>query len=275
MALKDLLVHVGVARSAQSTVAAAASLADRHNAHIVGLGIRPPLDMPRYASVRLPESVVEIMEERERELLATSEETFNSTTAHAGLKDRSEWRTAMGSPHEILGLHARYADLTIVGQHEPGGGDGRFADLAEDVLVSAGRPLLAIPFIGAPDVIGNKVIVAWNASREAARAVADAMPILDNAKEVEIFIARDDDIGDLPGADIAAHLARHGIDITVYETPASDVSVGDALLNRATETGADMIVMGGYGRSRFREFILGGVTRHMLQHMTVPVLMSH
>jgi len=275
MALKDLLVHVNNARSAKAVVAAAAALASRHNAHIVGLGIRPPLDMPRYASARLPESVVEIMEAREKELLEASEEVFNSTTAHAGLQDRSEWRSELGNPNEVLGLHARYADLTIVSQHEPGGGDGRFADLAEDVLVSSGRPLLMVPFIGAVDGIGEKVIVAWNASREAARAVADAMPILDGAREVEVFIASDNDIGDLPGADIAAHLARHGIDVTVYETPANNVSIGDALLNRASETGADMIVMGGYGRSRFREFVLGGVTRHMLQHMTVPVLMSH
>jgi nucleotide-binding universal stress UspA family protein len=275
MALKDLLVHVGNARGAKAAVAAAAALADRHNAHIVGLGIRPPLDMPGYASARLPESVVEIMETREKEMLDAAEEVFNSTTAHAGLQDRSEWRSALGNPHEILGLHARYADLTLVAQHEPGDGDGRFADLAEDVLVSSGRPLLAIPYIGAVDGIGEKVIVAWNASREAARAVGDAMPILDSAHEVEIFIASDKDIGDLPGADIAAHLARHGIDVTVYETPANNVSVGDALLNRASETGADLIVMGGYGRSRFREFVLGGVTRHMLQHMTVPVLMSH
>lgn len=275
MALKDILVHVGNARGAKAAVAAAAALADRHSAHIVGLGIRPPVDMPRYASVRLPESVIEIMEAREKELLDSAEEVFNSTTAHAGLQDRSEWRSALGNPPEVLGLHARYADLTLVAQHEPSGGDSRFADLAEDVLVSSGRPLLAIPYIGAVGGVGEKVIVAWNASREAARAVADAMPILDRAREVEIFIARDNDIGDLPGADIAAHLARHGIDVTVYETPANDVSVGDALLNRAAETGTDMIVMGGYGRSRFREFVLGGVTRHMLQHMTVPVLMSH
>lgn len=275
MALKDLLVHVNNARSAKAVVGAAASLANRHNAHIAGLGIRPPLDMPRYASSRLPESVVEIMEAREKELLDASEEVFNSTTAHAGLQDRSEWRTEFGNPLEVLSLHARYADLTIVAQHETGGGDGRFADLAEDVLVSSGRPLLMVPFIGAPDTIGEKVVVAWNASREAARAVADAMPILDRAREVEIFIASGNDIGDLPGADIAAHLARHGIDVTVYETPTNNVSVGDALLNRASESGADMIVMGGYGRSRFREFVLGGVTRHMLQHMTVPVLMSH
>lgn len=275
MALKDLLVHVNNARSAKVVVGAAASLADRHSAHIVGLGIRPPLDMPRYASARLPESVVEIMEAREKELLDAAEEVFNSTTAHTGLQDRSEWRIELGNPLEVLSLHARYADLTIVAQHETGGGDGRFADLAEDVLVSSGRPLLMVPFIGAPDTIGEKVIVAWNASREASRAVADAMPILDSAREVEIFIASGNDIGDLPGADIAAHLARHGIDVTVYETPTNNVSVGDALLNRASETGADMIVMGGYGRSRFREFVLGGVTRHMLQHMTVPVLMSH
>lgn len=275
MALKDLLVHVHSEAFSGATVDAAIALAARNDAHLVGLGVRAPADMPTYAEARLPDSVIDILNEREDTRLADAEAMFVSRAKHAGRDDRSEWREDSGLPAQTLSLHARYADLVVAAQSQPDSSDRRFIDLAEDVLIASGRPVLVIPAIGAKAPIANKVAVAWNGSREAARALADAMPLLDKAKSVEIFIAGDPELGDLPGADIAAHLARHGIKVDVYRSPGSEVSVGDALLNRVAETGADLIVMGGYGRSRFREFILGGVTRHILQHMTVPVLMSH
>lgn len=275
MALKDLLVHVHSEAFSGATVDAAFALADRHDAHLVGLGVRAPADMPTYAEARLPESVIEILNEREDTRLADAEALFQNRAKHAGRDDRSEWREDSGLPAQTLSLHARYADLVVTTQSQPDSSDRRFIDLAEDVLIASGRPVLVIPSIGAKAPIGNKIIAAWNGSRESARALADAMPLLDKAKSVEVFTAGDLEIGDLPGADVAAHLARHGIKVDVYRSPGSEVSVGDALLNRVSETGADMIVMGGYGRSRFREFILGGVTRHILQHMTVPVMMSH
>jgi len=275
MALKDLLVHVHSEAFSGATVDAAIALAARHDAHLVGLGVRAPADMPTYAEARLPDSVIDILNEREDTRLADAEAMFVSRAKHAGRDDRSEWREDSGLPAQTLSLHARYADLVVAAQSQPDSSDRRFIDLAEDVLIASGRPVLVIPAIGAKAPIGNMVAVAWNGSREAARALADAMPLLDKAKSVEIFIAGDPELGDLPGADIAAHLARHGMKVDVYRSPGSEVSVGDALLNRVAETGADLIVMGGYGRSRFREFILGGVTRHILQHMTVPVLMSH
>ena len=275
MALKDLLVHVHSEAFSGAIVDAAIALAARHDAHLVGLGVRAPADMPTYAEARLPDSVIDILNEREDTRLADAEAMFVSRAKHAGRDDRSEWREDSGLPAQTLSLHARYADLVVAAQSQPDSSDRRFIDLAEDVLIASGRPVLVIPAIGAKAPIANKVAVAWNGSREAARALADAMPLLDKAKSVEIFIAGDPELGDLPGADIAAHLARHGIKVDVYRSPGSEVSVGDALLNRVAETGADLIVMGGYGRSRFREFILGGVTRHILQHMTVPVLMSH
>jgi len=275
MALKDLLVHVHSEAFSGATVDAAIALAARHDAHLVGLGVRAPADMPTYAEARLPDSVIDILNEREDTRLADAEAMFVSRAKHAGRDDRSEWREDSGLPAQTLSLHARYADLVVTAQSQPDSSDRRFIDLTEDVLIASGRPVLVIPAIGAKAPIGNMVAVAWNGSREAARALADAMPLLDKAKSVEIFIAGDPELGDLPGADIAAHLARHGMKVDVYRSPGSEVSVGDALLNRVAETGADLIVMGGYGRSRFREFILGGVTRHILQHMTVPVLMSH
>ena len=275
MALKDLLVHVHSEAFSGPTVDAALALAERHDAHLVGLGVRAPSDMPTYAEARLPDSVIEILNEREDTRLDEARALFEARARHAGRVDRAEWREDAGLPAQTLGLHARYADLVVTSQSKQDSSDRRFIDLAEDVLVAAGRPVLIVPATGARPPIGDKVIVAWNGSREAARALGDAMPVLDKARSVEIFIAGEPDIGDLPGADIAAHLARHGIKVDVHRAVSAELPVGDALLNRVSDAGADLIIMGGYGRSRFREFILGGVTRHILQHMTIPVLMSH
>lgn len=275
MALKNLLVHVNSEAVSGTAIDAALVLAEGHDAHLVGLGIKAPTDFPIYAEARLPDSVVDILNEREATRLANARTLFESRVKHAGRDARAEWREAAGMPASIFSLHARYADLGILSQSQPDASDRRFIDLAEDVLVGVGRPILIVPVTGAGKTIGERVVVAWNGSREAARALGDAMPVLEKARSVEVFIAGDQNLGDLPGADIATHLAHHKIHADVHRSPASEVSAGDALLNRVADSGADLVVMGGYGRSRFSEFILGGVTRHILQHMTVPVLMSH
>ncbi|MBE9552893.1 MAG: universal stress protein, partial [Proteobacteria bacterium] len=131
------------------------------------------------------------------------------------------------------------------------------------------------PYIGAQAEIGRNVLVAWNGSREAARAVSDAMPILEAADSIEVFAVEPRGIGDIPGADIAQHLARHGLKTDAAKTAGLDIEVGDVLLNQVADGGADLIVMGAYGHSRMRELVLGGATRHILGHMTVPVLLSH
>ncbi|MCG8545680.1 MAG: universal stress protein [Alphaproteobacteria bacterium] len=275
MAIKDLLVHVSTEADAKPVVDAALTLAAANDAHVIGIGIRPPLDVPSYAAARLPDSVVELLEKREDDRLQAAREMFEARAKRAGREDRCEWRSDIGIVEETLGLHARYADLTVVPQPNPEAMDKRFTNLAEDMLMTAGRPVLIVPYIGAPETIGKRAIVAWNASREAARAVADAMPLLEQAEKVEVFAGGDQGIGDLPGADIATHLARHAIDVTVFRNVTDELSVSETLFNRVANMQADLIVMGGYGRSRFREFVLGGVTRDVLQHMTVPVLMSH
>lgn len=275
MPYKDILVHVDSAALSGATVDAALALAERHDAHLVGLGIRAPLEIPLYAEVRLPDPVFEIMKKREDERLSAAKADFESRAKHAGRTERCEWREDWGDLSHVLGLHARYSDIVIGTQGDPDVSDQRSIDLAQDVMFGAGRPILIVPKTGASKPIGDTIVVAWNGSREAARALADAMPMLARAKSVEIFIGGAPDIDDLPGADIGAHLARHGITVDVHQVPGTDQSVGDMLLNRVSDSGADLVVMGGYGRSRFREMILGGVTRHMIQHMTVPVMMSH
>ena len=158
MALKDLLVHVIDDTGSAPALDAAFTLADQNNAHVTGLGIQPPVDIPTYAAAQLPVSVTEIFEGREKERLDAAGRQFADKAKKAGLEGRSEWRTDRGFPSEILGLHARYADLTVVSQHNPDHEDRRFDDLAEDLLLSAGRPLLVVPYVGAPATVGINVL---------------------------------------------------------------------------------------------------------------------
>ncbi|MFM7611939.1 MAG: universal stress protein, partial [Alphaproteobacteria bacterium] len=153
------------------------------------------------------------------------------------------------------------------------------AGLLERVLFDSGRPVLAIPFAGNFKSIGKRVLVGWNASREATRALHDALPLIAKAENTTVFLANPKRglgaHGEEPGADIARHLARHGLKVEVTKAVAEDVADSALLLNHASDMGADLLVMGAYGHSRLREFILGGVTRSLLREMTVPVLLSH
>jgi nucleotide-binding universal stress UspA family protein len=145
--------------------------------------------------------------------------------------------------------------------------------------MTSGRPLLVVPFAGSYEAVGHNVLVGWNGSGEAARAINDALPLLKQAKKVTVLainprhgIGGD---GDVPAADIALHLARHGVTAEAAHTIASDISEGDALLSYAADLGVDLLVCGMYGHSPLRERAFGGVTRSLLTEMTVPVLMSH
>jgi nucleotide-binding universal stress UspA family protein len=191
---------------------------------------------------------------------------------------RAEWRVDEGDVVGAVKLHARYADLTIVGQGlDLKDAPGELAVLPQELALGVGRPVLVVPRYGAFERVGERVLIAWNGSREATRAVHDAIPILKEATRVTVLSIDPDGEPQprTPSADIALHLARHGIAGEAASTSSVDIEVGDVLLSRAADLGADLIVMGAYGHSRVREMVLGGATRHLLQHMTVPVLMSH
>jgi nucleotide-binding universal stress UspA family protein len=173
------------------------------------------------------------------------------------------------------GAKARAADLVLAGQPERGDALGR--RLAGDLLLSAGRPILFVPFAGHFEDVGRRVLIAWNDSREAARAVADAMPILCRAESV-VLLTLDTPAAAAPveaAADVASQLARHGVKVNVDRQRVSEIDVGNLILANADDRDSDLIVMGGYGHSRVRERVLGGATRALLDVMIVPVLMSH
>jgi nucleotide-binding universal stress UspA family protein len=279
MKICEILVHLDNAPRAEARLAIAASLARQHAAHLTALQVIdvavPVMAMGDGGGGGAV--IAELMEQMRQSALAAGQKlktAFEAALAREGIM--GEWRQVEGTTAEILALHGRYADLVVLGQDDP---ESDNAGILETVLFDSGGPVLAIPFAGKFTTIGKRVLVGWNASREASRAVHDALPLLAKAESTTVFLANPKRglgaHGDEPGADIARHLARHGLKVDVAKAAADDVSDSTLLLNHASDMGADLLVMGAYGHSRLREFILGGVTRSLLREMTVPVLLSH
>ena len=264
-------------RVATRRLEVACELAQRFDAHLTALYVDPELMLPAFSEVPSGPVLVDALEKEINERAETAKAGFEEVRSRTGVS--AEWRRVQGFVASCVVSHARYADLAIVGQ----GGDEDPQSLcdgvADAVVMEAGRPVLVVPWIGTDTVPGEKVLVCWNASREAARAIHDAMPFLAAAKAVEVASVNpssaEEDEGEVPGVDICHHLARHGVNAQAHRIEARDIDAGSLLLSRATDAGADLIVMGAYGHSRLRELVLGGVTRELLQHMTMPVLFSH
>lgn len=283
MALKDILLHLDASPRSSVRLGQAAALAQRHGAHVTGLYVidlpPPPLfygDTAMQVDPRLLEGLMSQMRGAAAAEAAKVETAFRDRFGRDGLSH--EWRLVDGFVGETVALHARYADLAILGQPDPKTDPGA-SGIPAPALLSSGRPVLVIPYAGEFTTLGGTVLVAWNASREAARAVNDALPLLQQARAVTVLavnplggIAGD---GDVPAADIALHLARHGVKAEAAHTVAPEIPEGDAILDYAADIGADLVVAGGYGHSRMREFVFGGVTRSLLTEMTVPVFLSH
>jgi nucleotide-binding universal stress UspA family protein len=275
---KTILVHLdGSPRSAER-LQIGFDLAEAHDAHLVGLFALGAPRIPSYALAESATAVLEIEERRRSEAAQKAGKEFRAEAARRG-GVKTEWRSSAQDALAALRLSARYADLVVVGQPQPDAADGLLPDFAADLVLSAGRPVLLVPYAGRFSAVGRRVMAAWDASREAARAVTDALPLLMGAHWVEI-VAFDpqrggSDHGQVPGADIGLYLARHGVKVTVSRQDVMDIEVGLQMLSRAADVEADLIVMGAYSHSGIRELVLGGATRTLLESMTVPVLMSH
>jgi nucleotide-binding universal stress UspA family protein len=273
MSYKTIVVHVDDGARRRERLELGLQLAAELEAHLVALFALDAARIPSYALAEAGPLLQEIELRRRTEAAQAAESEFQQAQRRASVK--AEWRLSMGGALSALCLSARYADLVIAAQPEPR--EPVAMAFAGDLVLSVGRPVLFVPYAGRFPSSGKRVLVAWNASREAARAVSDALPLLRRAESVEVvaFEPRPGDHGDVPGADIALYLARHGVKATAARQRAPEIDIGAQILSRAADTSADLIVMGGYGHSRLRELVLGGVTRSMLEAMTVPVLMSH
>ena len=277
MALKELLVIIDNDTGCRSRLDVAFALAAEHGARVVGLHVMPPPLTPLYADVPIPESVEKLQRLELEDAARRAARAF--AAAVAGSTVATEWRVAEGHVVREATTHARYADLTVVPQGlDLGAPSADLGALPEELALAVGRPVLVIPRYGAFAPIGRRVLVAWNGSREATRAVHDALPILARAEQVTVLSIdppMESEGARLPGADIALYLARHGATTRVASIQGADLTVGDLLLSYAADNDIDLIVMGAYGHARLREMVLGGATRSLLQHMTVPVLLSH
>ena len=281
MSYKDLLVVLDSEAPARRRIDIAAALAERFDAHLVGLYPLPIPEVPRHFGYYDPALLDPFFGElrgRARETADKLREVFEHVTSLRSLS--AEWRVIAEGPEADPALHARYVDLTILGQLDPDRGETEMIrPRPEQVTLASGRPILVVPYAGRFETVGRRVLIGWNATREAARAVNDAMPLLAAAEAVTVLTIDPregpDGHGELPGADISLHLARHGVKAEIERTVSADLPVGDVLLSRAADLGADLLVMGAYGHSRARELLLGGATRSLLRSMTVPVLMSH
>jgi nucleotide-binding universal stress UspA family protein len=274
---KTLLVPVdGRPRSSRS-LEYAGRLARVFGSHVVGLFVKPVPYIPSavYASggARLLE---ELRAKIDTEAVAAARAQFDAGAKAANL-ERAEWRVGEGDVASAVALHARYADLVVINQTDPGAEEA--TQFADAVVMDLGRPALIVPYTGKIETVGRNVLVCWNASGESARAVTDALPLLTRAERVTVMTVDATPTptghGESPGADVALYLARHGVKAESAAVPSGGIDVGNLILSRAYDLGADLIVMGAYGHTRMREFVFGGATRTLLQSMTVPVLMSH
>ncbi|KVC70492.1 universal stress protein [Burkholderia ubonensis] len=279
MGYKSILVHLDTSGRAHARLELALRLARRFDAHLTALSaIYTPEPVSFYV---MAGSADYFREHRERcdERLAALERLFHAETTRA--KVSADWIAADARANTVVPRHARHADLVIVGQGDPNDPETYIDDqFPENLVLSAGRPVLFVPYAGDYPSLGERVLVAWDGSREAVRATHDAMPFIERAKRTTVVAVVNGNHADagvrIPGADAALMLARHASDVNVLDIECgAGASIGDTLLSRAYETGTDLLVMGAYGHARWRELVMGGVTRTVLASMTLPVLMSH
>jgi nucleotide-binding universal stress UspA family protein len=296
-ALRDIIVVLDDTAPSEIRLTIAIALAQQHNAYLTGLSaldlLRPArsatqprgsletdappesplLNLGAARPVAYPDADTQVAEKAEQ-----IEVAFRERLRLSGVQ--GDWRVASSRMSEAVVRQTRHADLIILGQIDPSHPlPPADRHLIEDVLLTSGRPTLIVPYIGQFKTIGTRVLVAWNNSREAARVISDAMPLLAKATSVTVLVVnpggREPATDDATIADLIYHLARHGISARAEHTVGANISVSDALLSYAADSNADLLVAGGYGHSRLRERILGSITHELLQHLTLPVLMSH
>jgi nucleotide-binding universal stress UspA family protein len=275
--IKDIVVNLGVGEKASPAGDYAVSVAAAFNAHLAGIAFLYDPIVPVSGAGYIPAEVIETQERDNEAATRAALARFTAASARAGVTAEPLTLSAsFAGVGEQFGRIARRFDLSIVGQAEPET-SGVEEIIAESALFESGRPVIIVPYIQKGPLKLDRVMVCWDGSRAATRAIADAMPLLHRSQHVEVVIVANErgKNDEIEGADMGAHLARHGLNVEVNRTALGDIDVADVILSHAADAGSDFIVMGGYGHSRLREFVLGGVTRSIMRSMTAPVLMSH
>jgi len=275
--IKDLIVNLGIGQPHDAAAGYAISIAETLDAHVSGIAFAYEPLVPPSIMGGIPLEAIDAQWRASEQVAATAIASFEEAARRAGVAvEHRKLPASLGSAGDLFGRLARRFDLAVVAQAEPKSG-GAARSVIEGALFGSGRPVVVVPYIHQRGLSLDRVLICWDGGRQAARAIADAMPFLHRAGAIDILVV---DAGrsqndELPGADMGEHLARHGLKVEVKRIISTDVAVPNTILSHAADIGADLIVMGGFGHSRLREFVLGGATRGVLAAMTVPTLMSH
>jgi nucleotide-binding universal stress UspA family protein len=277
--IKDLVVNLSVAPERDPAAEFALSVARAFSARVVGIAFQsdPITPTALVDGMPPPPDLIESLRMESERAAKAAASRFNDAAQLASVpfETRIVTATVAGAANRFAEIARRF-DLAVVAQAQADA-VGPEALIVEQALFDSGRPVLVVPYIQTAPFKADRVMLCWDGSRPAARAAGDAMPILSRAQVVEVFTIASGKLksDEFPGADIAEHLAQHGLNVKVTRTVSGDVDVANVILSHAADSGANLIVMGGYGHSRLRELILGGATRGILASMTVPTLMSH
>jgi len=273
--VKDIVVNLTGGQPQDFAADYAISAASAFGAHIVGVGFIYEPIIPGSVLGGVPTDLIEVQRDENTKSAKAAIARFEAAVQQGGISFDSRLLDAsIAGAADLFGRIARRFDLAVVGQAQRQHGASEEL-LIEGALFGSGRPVIVVPHIQKQGLTLDRVLACWDGSRPAARAIADAIPFLTRAKNVEIVVVTGERDGEITGVNMSRHLARHGVTVEIKRLAAGNVGVQAAILAHAADSGADFMVLGGYGHSRLREFILGGVTRSILASMPVPVLMSH
>ena len=275
--IKDLVVNLGIGNPRDVAVDYAVSIAETFDAHLCGVAFSYEPVVPPSIMGGIPADVIDAQWAASAQAADAAIAGFEAAAKREGIvAEHRKLKASLGGAGDLFGRLARRFDLSVVGQAEPKHGPAQ--DLViEGALFGSGRPVIVVPYIQKGGLRLDRVLICWDGSRPAARAIGDAMPFLARAAAIDVVIVASgrEKSDEIPGVDMGEHLARHALKIEVKRLVSGDLDVANTILSYAADSGADFIVMGGFGHSRLREFVLGGVTRGILGSMTVPALMSH
>jgi len=279
MSYKSILVCLTTEANAERLTRAACFLARKFGAHIIGLHTLQAMHVHPGVAIHLTDEAVKMFRDAQSRQAERIYDIFRQEMDRQDMT--GDWKL-VNADAESAGVqlveHAHYADLVMMSQADPEHDRGDQSDIQRQVIMGGGCPVIVIPNAGRFEDFGNKAMIGWSATREAARAVHDAIPFLEGGEATLMWVAHSDRSADHlaeTAEAVAAGLRRHKVNVTVSHWQNTNLAIGDALLNEAFESGCDMIVSGAFGHSRFYDFVIGATTTHLLNHMTMPVLFSH
>jgi nucleotide-binding universal stress UspA family protein len=278
MAYKTIIVHLDCSERRSERLDLALRFAEEFDAHLIGMfALDLYVGLPTAADAG--SILVESELQRREACMSEAQSEFFIKSARRAAK--VEWRFSDDDAAKEMALAARSADLVVIGQTDPNtcADDGVSATFAADVVLTAGKPVLIVPYVGHFEGLGRRTMVAWNAAREAGRALTDALPVLERSGMVAVVSFEEGgahlDANEKAREAVKIYLRDHGVNATVTRYAGDDLSPGELILSHAHDDSADCIVMGAYGHSRLNDTLLGGATKTVMQFMTVPVIMSH